>query len=100
MLNNLKKYKENLINFVKRKPTVLFANVLITELCTQRCLQCSIPSRDSKIKNMSLEHFSLIMKKLSDFGTQFITISGGEPMLHPELELILEEAEKYEFKKV
>jgi sulfatase maturation enzyme AslB (radical SAM superfamily) len=49
---------------------------------------------------MEFDDFSAILQKLSDYGTQFITISGGEPMLHPELDKFLFEASKYNFKNV
>jgi MoaA/NifB/PqqE/SkfB family radical SAM enzyme len=96
----MEKVAKNVFNFIKRKPAMLLTNILITELCTQRCLQCSIPSRKSSSKNMTFTDFSTILQKLSDYGTQFITISGGEPMLHPELEKFLLEASKYHFKNV
>jgi MoaA/NifB/PqqE/SkfB family radical SAM enzyme len=96
----MQKYQKNIINFVKRKPSLLFTNILITEHCTQRCMQCSIPDRERECKVMRFEEFQTILNKISNYGTQFITLSGGEPMLHPELERFIAETQKFDFKNV
>jgi MoaA/NifB/PqqE/SkfB family radical SAM enzyme len=82
----LNKVVKNAVKMAKSEPMMFFPDILVTHHCTQRCLQCSIPSTASPHKPfMSFEDFKTIIDRLDDHGTQGIDISGGEPMLHPEL---------------
>ncbi len=91
------KLSKNLLNAVRRIPAVILANVLVSGKCSQKCLQCSIPDINDESVFMSSEAFSRIIDKLERHGTQFISISGGEPLLNPELEEILRYAARLKF---
>lgn len=82
--------------FIKRVPSMYYCSVKLTSNCTQRCLQCSIPEQadDSFI---SCEDFESIIKNLRAYGTRRITLTGGEPAIHPELEQLFIILQKHGF---
>lgn len=85
----IRRVRKNIGNHFRKKPAFAHTNILLTYYCTQRCLQCSIPGRAAPDKVMSFENYRTIIDKLDDYGTQGVTLSGGEIMLNPELEEIL-----------
>lgn len=82
----LKNVAKNAAKALTNQRMLFFPDILITHHCTQRCLQCSIPLMASPDKPfMDFEDFKKIVDRLDEHGTQGFVISGGEPMLHPEL---------------
>lgn len=75
----------NIANAVKRRPAILTTNILLTQKCVQNCLQCSIPANASENSVISFDDFRILVDRLADYGTQVLTLSGGDPMLHPHL---------------
>lgn len=82
---SLNKTVLNLKNALKHRPAIPFINFETTYYCTQRCLQCSFPLQATPEKVMSFEDFKIIVDKLHRYGTQGISLSGGEAMLNPHL---------------
>jgi MoaA/NifB/PqqE/SkfB family radical SAM enzyme len=82
---SLSKSISNFQNVIKRKPAMPMVNMELTYYCTQRCLQCSFPLQATPEKVMSFENFKIIIDNLHKYGTQGVSLSGGEPMLHPNL---------------
>ncbi|MCD6347468.1 MAG: radical SAM protein, partial [Bacteroidales bacterium] len=80
-----KQLPKNIAHWIRREPGWILPNILLTYACTQRCLQCSIPLRASKEMTLTRENLEVISKKLQDYGTQGISISGGDPLAHPRL---------------
>jgi MoaA/NifB/PqqE/SkfB family radical SAM enzyme len=76
---------KNLLNYVKSTPAMFMTNILLTCKCTQNCLQCSIPEQNTNIPFISAGDFKLIIDRLAKYGTQVINLTGGEPLLHPDL---------------
>ncbi|MFC1485896.1 radical SAM protein [Candidatus Latescibacterota bacterium] len=76
---------KNLANIARRIPSILLANLLVTRRCTQRCLQCTIPDGAGDDSFMPFDTFAALVDCLDRHGTHFISISGGEPLLHPDL---------------
>lgn len=81
----VKTIKANLRNLVLRRPLNLVSNILITEFCNQNCLHCNITNGKTPENKMDLEKFRLVLDRLSEYGTQFVNITGGEPLLHPQI---------------
>jgi MoaA/NifB/PqqE/SkfB family radical SAM enzyme len=75
----------NFNHLIHNRPAIFFTNILLTYQCTQRCLQCTIPALAHDHPRITFDNFRLIIDKLDHYGTQGITISGGEPMAHPDL---------------
>jgi len=83
------------------KPMIFIPDVLITYHCTQRCLQCSVPTMASNHQAfMTIEDYRHIIDKLDAHGTPVVVISGGEPMLHPELPEFIRYAAKKHFARI
>ncbi len=100
-LHVLKKVGKNIIKMAAYEPTMFFPDILITHHCTQRCLQCSIPFSASPTKPfMAFNDFKKIVDRLDEHGTQGFVISGGEPMLHPELPEFIRYAAKKNFGRI
>lgn len=87
-------------NFIVRKPAFITNNILLTYHCTQKCLQCNIPFMQSDPAFMKEEVFKKIVDRLESTGSQIITLSGGEPALHPQLDDFIAYAKTKSFKRV
>jgi MoaA/NifB/PqqE/SkfB family radical SAM enzyme len=77
--------RANLGGLMRGTPSIFLANLQITRQCTQRCRQCSIPDGAAQAPPMRLDTFVDLVDRLDSGGTHFITISGGEPLTHPDL---------------
>ncbi|HOE91914.1 MAG TPA: radical SAM protein [Candidatus Cloacimonadota bacterium] len=87
-------------NIATRTPSFTMNNILLTYHCTQRCLQCNIPFMKSEIPFMTEDVFNTVIDRLDNSGAQGITLSGGEPMLHPQLDDFAKYAKSKQFKRV
>lgn len=96
----MKRAGSNLANAVKRRPAILTANLLLTQKCVQNCLQCSIPANAGENSVISFNDFRTIVDALHEYGTQVLTLSGGDPMLHPELGECIRYAVRRKFARV
>ncbi|MGI6395443.1 MAG: radical SAM/SPASM domain-containing protein [bacterium] len=69
----------------------------ITNSCNEKCLHCYHPqNREVKF----LKNLPLLDKALSEFGELgfiFLTVTGGEPLLHPEFREICKLAQKHRY---
>ena len=67
----------------------------LTEGCNLRCRHCWIVPKyqrgKSSYPSLSLELFRSIIKKAQPLGLSGVKLSGGEPLLHPQIHEILEE---------
>ena len=96
-LPSIKRGTSNLKNIVNRRPALLFTNILLTYQCTQRCRQCTIPWQKAEDPFISIINFEKIVDRLHAYGTQGISLSGGEPMSHPELPALIKIASQRRF---
>lgn len=62
----------------------------ITQACNCNCKFCYNSSGNRK-ENMDVELFKQIIKSLQKMGVNRIALSGGEPLLHPQFDKMLEE---------
>lgn len=60
----------------------------LTALCNENCVYCF---RELLEKPLNLDDNLAILKKLKAIGTTSITFAGGEPLLYPGLELLMQE---------
>jgi MoaA/NifB/PqqE/SkfB family radical SAM enzyme len=70
----------------------VLAHVIPIRRCNLACGYCN--EYDDFSKPVPLEVMFRRLDKLADLGTTAITISGGEPLLHPELEEIIRKIRK------
>ena len=65
----------------------VLAHLIPMRRCNLACGYCNEYDRTSK--PVDLEIVKSRLDKLADLGTSIVTISGGEPMMHPELDQII-----------
>lgn len=68
----------------------ILCNYYITTRCNARCVFCDIHQRDGR--NADSEIAKRHMRELAATPVRFVDLTGGEPLLHPDLPLILESA--------
>jgi MoaA/NifB/PqqE/SkfB family radical SAM enzyme len=76
-------------NFVSGK--LRFVEFAITNACIAKCSFCDIWKQQPKVFVDKEKAFSAI-DRLADFGVSHITITGGEPLLHPNVVDFVERA--------
>src|SRR6266699_2565686 len=65
----------------------ILAHVIPMRRCNLACAYCN--EYDDSSKPVALEVMYQRLDRLAGLGTTIITISGGEPLLHPDLDLIV-----------
>jgi len=75
---------------LKRPGGPLWATVNITGVCNLKCEYCFFQPR--KHEHMTVRHFMRVVEILKAQKLFFLTISGGEPFLHPQINDILKYA--------
>jgi len=65
----------------------ILAHIIPMRRCNLSCTYCN--EYDDKSKPVAIETMYERLDRLADLGTNIITISGGEPLLHPDLDLII-----------
>jgi MoaA/NifB/PqqE/SkfB family radical SAM enzyme len=65
----------------------ILAHVIPMRRCNLTCAYCN--EYDDFSKPVPIETLYQRLDRLADLGTSIITISGGEPLLHPELDLVI-----------
>jgi len=65
----------------------LLAHIIPTRRCNLACTYCN--EFDDFSKPVPTDEMFQRIDRLGDFGTAIITISGGEPLLHPELDAVI-----------
>lgn len=83
----------NLWNIAQNKNIPLKVDIEITNVCNLKCKYCFVELDNCKNK-MSISQYTLmkLFDELKEMGTLFLTITGGEATLHPDLFQILEYA--------
>jgi MoaA/NifB/PqqE/SkfB family radical SAM enzyme len=66
---------------------VVLAHIIPMRRCNLACGYCN--EYDHNSKPVSLDVMKRRLDKLAELGTSIVTISGGEPMMHPELDQII-----------
>lgn len=70
----------------------ILAQIIPTRRCNLACTYCN--EYDDSSAPVATEEMVRRIDRLADLGTAIITFSGGEPMLHPNLDLLIEHARK------
>lgn len=68
----------------------------ISNICNLQCTFCPVVERDKKVMNAL--SFEEIIQKVAPFAEEVCLHLMGEPLAHPEFELIIETAKKYNAK--
>ena len=81
-------------HFLQNKPINSVTEIKVTRLCNQRCRQCNIHENREGNPFMSMSEYMLVLRKLKKYGSLVGMISGGEPLLHPDIIEILAQAKE------
>jgi MoaA/NifB/PqqE/SkfB family radical SAM enzyme len=65
----------------------ILAHIIPMRRCNLSCAYCN--EYDDHSKPVAIDLVYQRIDRLADLGTNVITISGGEPLLHPELDLVI-----------
>src|SRR6185295_10660276 len=65
----------------------IMAHIIPIRRCNLSCTYCN--EYDDYSKPVPLDVMTSRINRLADLGTSILTLSGGEPMLHPELDDII-----------
>ena len=88
--------QEFLEKHFKDKPHLTSFQIELTSRCNERCVHCYI-AHDLKLYDITEEMYYNVLEQLSKMGVLSVTLSGGEPMLHPHFKDFLRAAKKYDF---
>ena len=66
----------------------------ITGRCLMNCMHCSSLSSSFNQQEISLNKFKSLLKDAKLLGTQIVELSGGEPLLHSQINNIIKEAKR------
>jgi MoaA/NifB/PqqE/SkfB family radical SAM enzyme len=66
----------------------ILAHIIPMRRCNLACAYCN--EYDDRSKPVPLEIMHRRLDRLAELGTAIVTISGGEPLLHPDLDAIVE----------
>lgn len=75
---------------MRGKPVLCF--YYITYRCNAKCVFCGIPKRGGPLAETGRVFAHL--DQLAGLGVRYIDFTGGEPLLHPDLNLMLEKSEE------
>jgi MoaA/NifB/PqqE/SkfB family radical SAM enzyme len=70
----------------------VLAHIIPMRRCNLSCAYCN--EYDDHSKPVPIETLYQRLDRLADLGTSIITISGGEPLLHPDLDLVIRRIRK------
>ena len=71
----------------------ILAHIIPMRRCNLDCVYCN--EYDDVSKPVALEEMKRRLDTLADMGTSIITISGGEPLMHPELDDVIRHIRKH-----
>lgn len=57
----------------------------VSNKCNLSCIHCGISANERKFKEITLEQFQNIIPKLKEIGVEYITLTGGEPLLRKDI---------------
>jgi radical SAM protein with 4Fe4S-binding SPASM domain len=85
---------------MKRLSYPIDVQIELTEACNQKCQHCynfwRYDSEVVKKDELNADKFLLVLEKLNECGVSMITLTGGEPLLRPEIFFtLLKQAKKY-----
>ncbi|MCL2804310.1 MAG: radical SAM protein [Treponema sp.] len=80
----------------KDNPHLASFQIELTSRCNERCIHCYIPHK-YKLEDIAPDFFYDVLDQCRNMGLLSLTLSGGEPMLHPMFCDFLSKAKEYDF---
>jgi len=85
-----------LLERFKIKPHLVTLQIELTTRCNERCVHCYIPN-DNKGSDIDPSFYYNVLEQCQEMGVLDLTLSGGEPFLHPQFCDFLRRAKSYDF---
>ncbi|MCK4285438.1 MAG: radical SAM protein [Candidatus Lokiarchaeota archaeon] len=76
----------------------LTAEIKITERCNLRCKYCDVWKNQSNPHDIPVQQLDKVLNSLRNIGVRILTLTGGDPLLHPQLNDIISLAKKKDFR--
>ena len=74
---------------IATRRTPIYCQIAVTNGCAARCLYCAAPRRRQVESELDPAAYDKIAANLSRLGVVFVVLTGGEPLLRPDLERIV-----------
>ncbi len=74
------------------------AHLYVTEHCNLNCSYCN--EHDESIPSPTLSQLKQWMKKIRDLGVVYLSLMGGEPLMHPDIVEVVRQAKSLGFEGV
>ena len=74
--------------------------VEVTDKCNERCIHCYADSSPERTDFLPLKQITSALDQVLDYGTPFVQLTGGDPLIHPDIVKIVSYAAKLPFKGV
>ena len=83
--------------FLKNQNILQNVQIQITEKCNLKCRHCYVNNRsiETAVSFMSADVLNKIIKECVELGVFVITLTGGEPFMHPNLWDIIKKIKEY-----
>lgn len=86
------KYKDALFSMARERGSLIFSQMELTPLCNFNCSMCYVHMSVDQQKRihplLTAQQWIAYATELKGLGVLFLTITGGEPLTHPEFSLI------------
>lgn len=82
-------FESFLSTHVFKRPKPMAATIGVTNQCQYRCAHCSAADRSTKQPDMTTKEIKRVIEECLDLGVSNITFTGGEPLLHHDLTLLI-----------
>lgn len=73
-----------------KKPVPLIANLFITGRCNAACTYCYVEINKTPEREFSYDGWKKLIDNLYERGTRMFAFVGGEPLLHPDIDRLVE----------
>lgn len=93
-ITNRKENEKNTIKEIHMKYPLDDAQIEITNRCNLSCKHCFNNSGSPHPNEMTTDVVLSVIDELSSMGARQVTLTGGEPFLHPDIYAIIEHARK------
>ena len=95
------RYLEHIKGWARQNSVPLNATFELTPFCNFNCVMCYVHLTKEKAEKqgrmLSADEWLEIARQARDMGTLYVTLTGGEPFLHPEFRRIYSELNKMGF---
>lgn len=81
----LRKNKTNYALLREKKLKCKQLSWFVSNKCNLNCIHCGVSANQRKYKEVSFSDFENIIPALKDIGVEYITLSGGEPLLRKDI---------------